>query len=82
MPLGCGGAVGVSGLALGWECRPMWCGIASAHRRAGQADLDAGQVERVEHQLDFAPDQGRVDLVGVAVQRHGGGLGDAAVLLP
>ena len=52
------------------------------HRRAGQTDLDAGQVERVEHQLHFPPDQGRVDLVAVAVQRHGRGLGDAAVLLP
>lgn len=52
------------------------------HRRAGQPHLDAGQIERVEHQLHFPADQRRVDLVAVAVQRDGGGLGHAAVLLP
>jgi hypothetical protein len=31
------------------------------------ADLDLGEVERVEDQLDAAPDQCRVNLVGVAV---------------
>src|SRR5438876_7677793 len=34
--------------------------------------LDAVQVERVEDQLHDAPDEGRVDLVEVAVQGHGG----------
>jgi hypothetical protein len=35
-------------------------------RRAGQTHLDAGEVERVEHQLDLAADQHRVDFVAVA----------------
>src|SRR5690349_20178310 len=42
--------------------------------------VDVSQVERVEHELHGAPDQGRVDLVEVAVQRHGGGLADGAPL--
>jgi hypothetical protein len=46
------------------------------------ADLDGFQVERGEHQLHFAPDQGGIDLVGVGVQRHGGGLGHHAVFRP
>ena len=52
------------------------------HRFAAQPDLDAGQVERVEHQLDAAPDQQRVDLVGVALQRHQRGAGDGALFFP
>ena len=46
------------------------------------AHLDAGQVERVEDQLDLASGQGGIDLVGVAVQRDGGGLADGAPLAP
>ena len=38
------------------------------HRRAVVADLDGGQVERVEDQLDLAAGQGWFDLVEVAVQ--------------
>ena len=46
------------------------------------ADLDVFQVEGVEDQLGLAAGQQLADLVGVAVQRHGGGLGDGAVLAP
>jgi hypothetical protein len=46
------------------------------------ADLDVGEVERVEDQLDPPPDQGGVDLVVVAVQADGGGLGDGAPFRP
>jgi hypothetical protein len=53
-----------------------------AGRDPAQPDLDAGEVERVEHQLDPAPDQQRVDLVGVALQRHQRGLGDGALFFP
>ena len=49
---------------------------------AGVADGDVGQVERVEDELDAPADQGGVDLVGVAVQRDGRGLGHGAVLGP
>src|SRR5512135_3526705 len=45
-------------------------------------DLDAGQVERVEDQLDVPPGEPGVDLVGVAVQGHQGGLGRPAPLGP
>jgi hypothetical protein len=58
----------------------VWDG--GAHRPAVPADLDLGEVERVEHQLDPPADQRGVDLVGIAVQGHGGGLGDGAVLGP
>jgi hypothetical protein len=37
------------------------------HRGAGQPDLDAGQIERVEHQPHLATDQCRVDFVAIAV---------------
>ncbi len=43
---------------------------------------DVGQVERVEHQLHPGPGQRRVDLVEVAVQGDGGGLGHGAPLTP
>jgi len=46
------------------------------------ADLDDLQVERGEHQFHLPPGQGRLDLVGVAVQRHCRGLGDRALLRP
>ena len=46
------------------------------------ADLDLGQVEGVEDQLDLASDEQLVDLVEVGVQRHRRGLGDGAVLAP
>ena len=38
----------------------------AAHRPALVFDLDDGQVERGEQQVDGAPDQRRVDLVAVA----------------
>jgi hypothetical protein len=53
-----------------------------AHRPVLPADLDAGQVEQVEHQLDLAADQGGVDFVAVAVQGHGRGLCNGAVFGP
>ena len=46
------------------------------------SDRDRGQVERVEHQLDPAPDEARVDLIGVALQRHQRGLGHGALCFP
>jgi hypothetical protein len=46
------------------------------------ADLEVAQVEGVEDELDAASDQGGVDFVGVAVQRHRRGLGDQASLGP
>ena len=51
-------------------------------RAALPAHLDTSQVERVEDQLDPAAGEGRVDLVGVAVQRHRRGLADGAALAP
>jgi hypothetical protein len=36
--------------------------------------------ERVEQQLNPPAEQGGVDLIGVVVHGHGGGLGDGAVL--
>jgi hypothetical protein len=52
------------------------------HRCTVVADLDLGEVKRVEDQLPTAPDQRRVNLVGVSVQGHRGGLGHAAAFLP
>lgn len=49
---------------------------------AAEPDLDGGQVERVEDQLDLTTIQDRVDLVGVALQRDERGLGDRAVFFP
>jgi hypothetical protein len=57
-------------------------GDGQAHGPAGVADLDAGEVERVEHQLHLVADEGGVDLVAVAVQAEGGGLGDPPALGP
>ena len=54
----------------------------SAHGPALVFDLDDGQVERSEQQVDGAPDQRGVDLVAVAVQRHGRDRGDLALLTP
>jgi hypothetical protein len=51
----------------------------SAHGPALVFDLDDGQVERSEQQVDGAPDQRGVDLVAVAVQRHGRDRGDLAL---
>jgi hypothetical protein len=53
-----------------------------AHRPALVLDLDDGQVERGEQQIHDAADQGGVDLIAVAVQRHRGGGGDPALLAP
>ena len=47
-----------------------------AHRSVLEADLDAGEVERIEHALNFAAHERGVDLEGVAVQADGRGLGD------
>src|SRR5664279_1619510 len=52
------------------------------HVPALVADLQIGQVEGVEDELDAASDQGGVDFVGVAVQRYRRGLGDQATLGP
>jgi hypothetical protein len=52
------------------------------HRPALVADLEGGQVERVEHDLDRAADQRGVDLVAVAVQADRRGLGHPATLRP
>ena len=82
MPVAGRGGTGCSGRALGWAWRPMTCGMACPAGPALPADLDTGQVERVEDQLDLAQGQGRVDLVGVAVQRHRRGLADGAPLAP
>lgn len=53
---------------------------AGSHGPALIADVDPGQVERVEDDLDAAADQGGVDGVDVAVQADRGGLGDRAGL--
>jgi len=53
-----------------------------AHRLALVLDLDDGQVERGEQQIHDAADQGGVDLIAVAMQRHRGGGGDPALLAP
>ena len=65
MPVGAG-AGAASGRAWGWEWRPMTTGSALAHRPALEADLDGGQVEGVEDDLDARAHQGGVDLEGVA----------------
>lgn len=54
------------GFGLGMSVMPEVVRDRQAHRRAGQTHLDACVVERVEHQLDLAADQRRVDLVAVA----------------
>ena len=71
-------------LALG-----LRMGVPADHERHREperavlvADLDPGEVERVEHQLDLATDERRVDLVLVAVQRHGRGLRHRPLLAP
>ena len=60
----------------------MWCGTASPigvlfHRTSIRA-----RSESIEQQLDLAPNQGRVDLIDVAVQGHGRGLGHGAEIGP
>ena len=60
----------------------MRCGIAVPAGTPRSRTCDGGEVERVEHQLDPVPDQQRVDLVGVALQRHQRGLGHRAVGFP
>ena len=58
----------------------QWDG--EAHRAVLVANLDPGQIERVEHQLDLPTDQRRIDLILVAVQRHGRGLRHRPLLAP
>ncbi len=69
-----------AGDGVGVHAAAEHVGGGGAHGPSGVADVDVGQVERVEDQLDDAADQGGVDFVAVAVQRHGGGLGHAAGL--
>ena len=45
-------------------------------------DLDAGEIERVEDQLDPTADKGRVHLVAVALEGDDGGLGHLACRRP
>ena len=52
------------------------------HRLAVVPHFDAGQIERVEDELDDPADQERVDLVGVAEQADLGGLADLPVHRP
>jgi hypothetical protein len=69
-----------AGLGVGVAADPV--GDCLAEGALLVADLDVGEVEGVEDQLDPAADQQRVDLVGVGVQRHGRAGGDGAVLGP
>src|SRR5580693_1705370 len=71
--LGAGFGGGVTADALG-DGQPVG--------RAVPAHLHAGQVERVEDQLDGPPGQDRVYFVGGPEQLDGGGLADLAVLGP
>ncbi len=55
--------------------RGLWVGVAADLKRDRGperpvliADLDPGQIERVEHQLDLPADERRVDLILIAVQ--------------
>ena len=64
-------------------------GLAADHQGDRQperavlvADLDPGQIERIEDELDLAGDQCGVDLVAVGVQRHRRGLGDRPLRRP
>jgi len=52
-----------SGLEVGVAPDPVR--DRDAGRDAAQPDLDAGEVERVEDQLDAPPGQARIDLVAV-----------------
>jgi hypothetical protein len=52
-----------AGFGVGVPADDMRDGLPGG--RALPADLDGGQVERVEDQLDLAAGQGGVDLVGV-----------------
>jgi len=55
-----------SGAGVDMSSDPV--GDALAHRPPMEPNMDLGQVEGVEDNLDSAPDQGGVDLIGVAVQ--------------
>ena len=70
------------GAGVGMDVTPDPLRDGGSHRSALVAHLQGGQVERVEHDLDPASDQGGVDLVGVAVQARRGGLGDPAGVGP
>ena len=52
-----------SGAGVDMSSDPV--GDALAHQPPMEADMDLAQVEGVEDNLDSAPDQGCVDLVGV-----------------
>ena len=81
MPVASTGAA-APGFTAGCTWRPMRVRDGAAHGPALVFDLDDGQVERGEQQIDGAADQGRVDLIAVAVQRHRGEGGDPALLAP
>ena len=72
----------MSGFAWGWTWRPIRWPTAAPRVTAPVAHRQFAEVEGVEDQLDAAPDQSRVDLVGVGVQRDGRGLGYGAPLGP
>jgi hypothetical protein len=67
-------------VGVGVTFDPVGCGLA--HRAGLVLDLDAGQVERVEQQVDLAAGQAGVDLVAVSVQGHGRDRRDGALLAP
>jgi hypothetical protein len=77
-----GAGVGLLGAGLGVGVAADPVGDRGAEGALLVADLDVGEVEGVEDQLDLAAAKQRVDLVGVVVQRHGGAGGDGAVLGP
>src|SRR6516165_7702242 len=57
-----------------WERQP---GVVAV-----EANLDVGQLERVEDQIHSSPGQSRVDLVGVAVHPDRPGPGDGPSFAP
>lgn len=66
------------GLGLGFGVRVPGDQVRDrlAEGAAAEADVDVGQVEGVEDQLDLTADQRRVDVVGVGLERDRGGPGD------
>jgi hypothetical protein len=65
---------------VGVTTDPVW--DTGAHRPVLVADLDRGQIERIEHALDFATNEGDVDFEDVAVDADGRCFGDGAMLGP
>lgn len=74
-----GGGRGAGGLGDGFvDVTADLEGDGDAGGSAFEIDVEAGQVFGVVAQLDAAAHQGRVDGVGVALERDGGGAGDLA----